>query len=128
MVTFIEYVAGSAKGGVKQGDLFNNPFEIGEMNESRMNYTAAKVVEEAVDAGKTAWTPVDGKVEKYDEAAGEWVEIEVADIAKGDKIRYEYDNALIPQNDLPILNARTSDIPLIAKPRRIAIDTCGLIA
>lgn len=118
-VTFIEYVAGSNKGGVKQGDLFNNPFEIGEMTESRMNYTAAKVVEEAVDAGKTAWTPVDGKVEKYEE--GEWKEIEVADIAKGDKIRYEYDNVLIPQNDLPILNARTSDIPLIAKPRRIAI-------
>ena len=120
-VTYIEYVAGSNKGGVKQGDLFNNPFQIGEMNESRMNYTAAKVVEEAVDAGKTAWTPVDGKVEKYNAETGEWEEIEVADIAKGDKIRYEYDNVLIPQNDLPILNARTADIPLIAKPRRIAI-------
>lgn len=120
-VTYIEYVAGSNKGGVKQGDLFNSPFEIGEMAESRVNYTAAKVVEEAVDDGVTAWTPVNGKVEKYDSVGQTWAEVEVADIRKGDKIRYEYDNVVIPQNDLPILNARTADIPLIAKPRRIAI-------
>lgn len=120
-VTFIEYVAGSNKGTVKQGDVFNSPFAIGDSTEGRTNYTAAKVVEEAVAAGKTAWTPVDGKVEKYNTTSGEWEEIEVSAIAEGDKIRYEYDNAIIPQNDLPVLNARTSDIPLIAKARRIAI-------
>ena len=34
---------------------------------------------------------------------------------------YIYDNVVIPQNDLPILNAEMKAIPLIAKPRRIAI-------
>lgn len=34
---------------------------------------------------------------------------------------YIYDNVVIPQNDLPILNAEMKAIPLIAKPRRIAV-------
>lgn len=36
-------------------------------------------------------------------------------------VNYIYDNVVIPQNDLPILNAEMKAIPLIAKPRRIAI-------
>lgn len=34
---------------------------------------------------------------------------------------YVYDNVVIPQNDLPIINAEIKAIPLIAKARRIAI-------
>lgn len=34
---------------------------------------------------------------------------------------YVYDNVTIPQNDLPIINARIEAIPLIAKARRVAI-------
>lgn len=36
-------------------------------------------------------------------------------------VNYAYDNVTIPQNDLPIVNARIKSIPLIAKARRIAI-------
>ena len=39
----------------------------------------------------------------------------------GDKIAYCYDNVVIPQNDLPILNAQMKSIPLIARARRIAV-------
>lgn len=34
---------------------------------------------------------------------------------------YIYDNVVIPQNDLPILNAEMKAIPVLAKARRIAI-------
>lgn len=34
---------------------------------------------------------------------------------------YVYDNVVIPQNDLPIVNAQIKAIPLIAKARRVAI-------
>ena len=37
------------------------------------------------------------------------------------KIKYLYDNVVIPQNDLPVLNARVRGIALEAKARRIAI-------
>ena len=34
---------------------------------------------------------------------------------------YAYDNVVIPQNDIAILNAELRDIPVVAKPRRIAV-------
>lgn len=37
------------------------------------------------------------------------------------KVKYIYDNVVIPQNDLPLLNAEMDNIALFAKPRRIAI-------
>ena len=42
-------------------------------------------------------------------------------IVNGDKIAYAYNNVIIPQNDLPIVNAEMDSIPLIAKARRVAI-------
>ena len=36
-------------------------------------------------------------------------------------VNYAYDNVVIPQDDLPIINAEIKAIPLIAKARRIAI-------
>lgn len=42
-------------------------------------------------------------------------------IVANDKLAYVYDNQVIPQNDLPILNAKLEAIPLVAKARRIAI-------
>lgn len=125
-VTYIDFVAGSNKGGVEQGDVFNSGLKgLGKMDAARMAYTGAKVVEDAIADATTAWKPVDGKVEKFAglDSQGEaiWEEIAVADIKKGDKIRYEYDNVVIPQEDLPILNAVTRDIAITAKTRRIAI-------
>lgn len=37
------------------------------------------------------------------------------------KFAYRYDNVLIPQNDLPVVNAELKSIALVAKARRVAI-------
>ena len=151
MVTYIDFVAGSNKGGVAQGDVFNSGLKgLGKMTPERMAYTGAKVVETALADGVTAWKPVEkfvntveretkgGKVypltwpmdKPYEveifkgvDSEGEaiWEPAMVADVKEGDKIRYEYDNVVIPQEDLPILNAVTRDIAITAKTRRIAI-------
>lgn len=137
-VNYIQYVAGSNKGETKQGDVFNSPFGLGKVD---VNYTADKVVE-TVPSGTTeltpVWTPVvkgaftgdDGST-KYDVKivkAGGTVsyanltgEGKVTGLAEGDRVAYVYDNQIIPQNDLPIINAEVKMIPLVAKARRIAI-------
>lgn len=55
-VTYVNYVAGKDKGQTQNGDLFNSPFALGNVNP---NYTSDKVVETFV-ASQTAlaWTPV----------------------------------------------------------------------
>lgn len=58
-ITYIEYQAGSTKGSVTTGDMFNNPFKLGDVDST---YTSQKVVE-PVDSfvsgtTKIAWTPV----------------------------------------------------------------------
>lgn len=119
-VTYIEYQYGSNKGETKQGDLISNPFGFGK---SDVNYTAAKVVETIAEGQKElAWGPVvKGSVEKF--VDGEWtvVEGDYAPVA-GDKVRYEYDNVVIPQNDLPMVKAEIKSIALVAKARRIAVN------
>lgn len=143
MITYINYTAGTNKGETVQGDLFNNPFKLGEVD---VNYTANAVVE-PLNAGTgnvLAWTPVvkgafrdpdtlqvlgdvkvgntylfykpeDGKLYEEDTYTTEY------SATAGDKAAYKYDNVVIPQNDLPILNAEMKSIPLIAKARRIAV-------
>lgn len=133
-VTYIDFVAGSKKGLVEQGDVFNSGLKgLGKMDAARMAYTSNKVVEDAVADATTAWKPVvkkdkDGtefEVEIYGgqgtDGEAIWTPAMVAGVHAGDKIRYEYDNVVIPQEDLPILNAVTRDIPIAAKTRRIAI-------
>lgn len=56
-VTYIEYMAGTTKGETTQGDLFNSPFKLGNVDP---RYTSNAVVE-AAEAGTAfvpAWTPV----------------------------------------------------------------------
>ena len=123
-------MAGSNKGDVKQGDLFNNPFALGAMTEGRMNYTSEKVVE-LVPAEATsftpAWTPVVGDKVIGIAADGTETELTLVNgsvaIAAGAfaKIKYVYDNRVIPQDDLPIYNAKVEGIALRAKARRIAV-------
>jgi hypothetical protein len=129
-IQYLEFVAGSNKGGVEQGDLFANPFKLGEMDNARINYTGAKVVEVAAGAEFIpAWGPVvkaeDGKQYVEEEIAGVWTKKELVGgkvaVTAGHRVRYEYDNIVIPQNDIPVLNARMQGIPLAAKARRIAI-------
>lgn len=121
-IQYLQFTAGSNKGGVKQGDVFNDPFRLGQMTDERVNYTAAKVVETIVEGQtKLAWAPVvAGSVEKFVEGVWTAVEGEYKPVA-GDKVRYQYDNVVIPQNDIPQLTAVMNGTSLEAKARRIAV-------
>lgn len=129
-ITYIQYVAGKTKGAVEQGDMFNNPFKLGDVDES---YTSSRVVETAEmkdGQAQLAWYPV---LPDSVQCVNPDVAIEVVDAEKGIiswdsaafgeslKVRYIYDNIVVPQNDLPTLKAEMKSIPLIAKARRIAV-------
>ena len=131
-IQYLQFTAGSNKGGVSEGDVWNDPFHLGQMNDDRVAYTSAFVPEDVeLDAqGKATlhWTPIrDAKV--IDAESG--VTVEILDAAKGEikvtgasgkvKVGYIYDNIVIPQNDLPVLNARMEGMELHAKARRIAV-------
>ena len=138
-VTYIEYVAGKKKGEVNNGDLFNSPFKLGDVNET---YTSDRVVETVSAAGDLtpSWTPVvegafevkDGETtKKYDvkittkDNEVKYANLsngKVTELAAGDRVAYVYNNIVVPQNDLPMLKAEMKSIPLIAKARRIAVD------
>lgn len=149
-ITYINYTAGSNKGDIAQGDIFNNPFKLGDVKSA--TYTADRVVEAAASgtgAQALAWTPVvHGAIEHNNVAYDiKLVKSGAADIygfykeedkkfyssfdgttyssqievAADTKVAYVYDNVVIPQNDLPTLNAKMESIPLLAKARRIAV-------
>lgn len=141
-ITYVEYTAGSNKGETAQGDVFNSPFGLGKVDP---NYTADRVVEttKAVQesskvVAQLAWTPVmvddagklvQGKILKGVTEVTEYTvtkdgKIEFTSGVSADdeiKVAYVYDNVVIPQNDLPIVNAQIKNIPLIAKARRVAV-------
>lgn len=125
-IQYLKFTAGSNKGGVKQGDLFNDVFALGAMTDERMNYTGANIVEsigsEAVSF-TPAWTPVIGKVEVHKVADDTWEELPNENFVAGtyDKARYVYDNVKIPQNDIPQYTATLEGMELSAKARRIGI-------
>lgn len=124
-IQYLKFSAGSNKGGVKQGDLFNDVFALGAMTDERMNYTGANIVEsigsEAVSF-TPAWTPVIGKVEVHKVADDTWEELPESFVAGTyDKARYVYDNVKIPQNDIPQYTATLEGMELSAKARRIGI-------
>jgi hypothetical protein len=45
-IQYLKFVAGTDKGGVTQGTLFNDPFRLGAMNDARANYTGSRVAED----------------------------------------------------------------------------------
>lgn len=126
-VTYVEYCAGSNKGQTKQGDVFNSAFGLGTVDK---DYTSEAVVENipvSDTSVRPAWTPVvDNKVTLI-KSTGEEEEKELVDgkvdVTAGTyvKVKYRYNNVVIPQNDIPTLNARIKSIPLVAKARRISI-------
>ena len=129
-ITYIEYGAGLSKGetnamgmdedGNTTGDVFNTPFKLGKVD---ANYTSAKVVETiAAEQTELAFTPIEGSVEKF--TGGKWVAVEGKySPAEGDKVRYHYDNVVIPQgvDKIPTIKAQMKSIALLAKARRIAV-------
>ena len=128
-IQYLKFVAGSNKGGVKQGDLFNDVFALGAMTDERMNYTGATVVEKVEEEGKVKWMQR-GKVGVFGNN-GEWKEgfvkkangdfVEVANVHVGDDVTYIYNNVEIPQEDIPQLTAVMEGMELSAKARRIGI-------
>ena len=132
-VSYVKFCAGVDKGDIAEGDVFNDAFRLGKVDEK---YTSERVVE-TVGTGTTeitlAWTPVvknafgEGKDVKVMKAAGgeEFKTVDeagkVTGLAEGDRVAYVYDNVVIPQKDLPLLVAKMDAIPLIAHARRIAI-------
>lgn len=144
-ITYISYTAGTNKGNTHQGDVLNDPFRLGNVD---TNYTSDRVVETVKVTSNVAhinWTPVIptqtevkvGGVAKtvitdktHTLAAGEvlveadgtltFFASEVADNTDV-AVRYVYDNVAIPQNDLPIINAKMDGITLQAKARRVAV-------
>lgn len=132
-VSYVKFCAGVDKGDIAEGDVFNDAFRLGKVDEK---YTSERVVE-TVGTGASevtlAWTPVvknafgEGKDVKVMKAAGgeEFKTVDetgkVTGLAEGDRVAYVYDNVVIPQKDLPLLVAKMDAIPLIAHTRRIAI-------
>lgn len=145
-IQYLQFTAGSNKGGVKQGELFNDPFALGKMTDERVNYTGATVTDTVEDADnyRVTWTPIvhkafenkwdvkvitnrqsvalygtvdkEGKITINSAASGG-----LESIAAGDKVLYFYDNIVIPQNDIPQATAHMEDLELAAKARRIAV-------
>lgn len=136
-IQYLKFTAGSNKGGVRQGDLFNDPFKLGDMGEERVNYTSSAITEsvtvEASEGAEVAltWTPVvadafgAGKTVKHIATDGTISFLAVVDgkvtVPSTGKIAYVYDNVRIPQGDVPQLTASLEGIELAAKARRIGI-------
>lgn len=136
-INYIQYTAGSNKGITKQGDILNDPFRLGKVDK---DYTSDTVVESFVGDGTTTafkvmWGPIVTTSVKvlvngaekavgtdYTVAEDGTVTFTTAPVAD-DQIRigYVYDNIVIPQNDLPIVNAEIKSIALVAKARRVAV-------
>ena len=58
-IVYLKFTAGSSKGATKIGDVFNDPFRLGDYSK---NYTGSEVVDtwegEAADTFRPMWTPV----------------------------------------------------------------------
>lgn len=136
-ITYVQYTAGSNKGNTKQGDVLNDPFRLGKVDK---DYTSDTVVESFVGDGTTTafkvmWGPIVTTSVKVlvngteKEVTTDYTVDENGTITFGtapaasDQIRigYVYDNIVIPQNDLPIVNAEIKSIALVAKARRVAV-------
>lgn len=180
----LNFVAGSNKGTVEQGDVFNGFFGMPQENNSNAQYTSSNVTVTGTGDGtstatiKLDWVSVvegsvkivadkagaetfyvdNGAGELYKAAALTGYAQSITTLADGRVVAnvklpdgatkvgsvdyktgeikldatnffdgtltttYVYNNIYIPQNDLPLLNAKMDGIPLIAKARRIAVE------
>lgn len=135
-ITYVKYTTGSRKGATAQGTVLNDPFRLGNVDK---DYTSNSVVESFTGDGTATtftvlWTPVssiakvtingtvaDATTYTFDAKTGVVTFTTAPANEAVVKIAYVYDNVVIPQNDLPIVNAEMASIPLIAKARRVAV-------
>lgn len=130
-IQYVQFTAGTHKGDTAQGKLFNDPFRLGTVDPHYTGDRVAEVVTIDGDSkGRLAWYPVvAGSVSLVDAESGASVTlldaatgaVEFSGVSGTAKVRYVYDNKVIPQHDLPIYNGRMVGIALEAKARRIAI-------
>lgn len=119
----IEYVKGTTKGESSAEDLVNGVYQLGKPD---VNYTGSAVVE-TLDSAITnvsslAFGPV---VKLWKQSGADWVEVAIAkdgaiDSTTG-KVKYLYDNTIVPQDKLPTLKAELNNIGLEAHARRISV-------
>lgn len=136
-LSYIQYTTGVNKGNTKAGDVINDPFRLGKVDPE---YTSERVAEtvEVDSTGKAvlAWAPVVNTAEVKPELVGAatGATITVTDAEKGEvtitglgtgvttaRVRYVYDNVVVPQNNIPTIKAEMKGITLSAHARRIAI-------
>ena len=126
-VAYIEYVKGTTKGESHEGDMTNNIWALGDVD---VNYTGNAVVE-TVTGSETnisalGFTPVAGTLQANTGTDGAWEDVTVGSdgaitITGATKVKYLYDNVIIPQETLPTLKAELKNIGLEARARRIAV-------
>lgn len=127
-VAYMEYIKGTTKGQSKEGQLTNSIWELGDVD---VNYTGQIIVEPGATSFTPSFEPVagamvnpkDGKGYKYKNTAenGDVTYSDTAATETTSKVAYVYDNVTVPQDKLPTLKAKLTNIALEAKPRRIAI-------
>lgn len=138
-VNYVQYTAGTTKGATTRGEVLNDPFRLGKVDTT---YTSDRVVEtvttDAQGKANLAWFPVVNTDEVKPQLVGvaDTYKIVVNDAETGEvtitnndvavnaesiKVRYVYDNVVIPQNDIPLINAKMESMPLVARARRVAV-------
>lgn len=155
-ITYLKFTAGTTKGSVDDGDVFSDIHGLGTLDEGRINYTSASVVEAFTgDGSETQFGPLgftQGAVLASVTVDGVAVTIDAAGTAspaaghaalqtsgkvkfgtapvdkKAVRIAYTYDNTSIEQTTLPVYNVERASIALVAKARRIAIRYSALAA
>lgn len=132
-INYVQYTTGSKKGATEAGTVLNDPFRLGKVD---AEYTSDRVVETVKvgddGAATLAWFPISTEVAPA-VVGNDAVTIEVVDAKTGAvkftgatkgaeiRVRYVYDNVSIPQNDIPMVNAKMESIALVAKARRVAV-------
>lgn len=147
-VAYLEYQSRTTKGGIQgggrgmaEGTKFNGVFAMGDVDESRINFTSQVIVETAGSDGSVALTPMAAKKffnkedkKFYDakitrEGADAPIYADVVDgkidgLQAGDKVAYfseEFQMEHVPAQDIPTIGPVMKSIPLVAQPRRIAV-------
>ena len=136
VIQYWKIVSGSNKAGIAKGDVFSDVFHFGEYSEDRTNFTSPQLAAELVNlkdgTGYLAWTPIDSAYAPALVGAAAGASIELIDAETGEikvtgvaeetvKVKYVYDQKIIPQHDLPTISAKVEKKSLEAKPRRIAV-------